>query len=128
MSKVKVNEYCNAGIENLRNAIIEFAAKDYKAALKRKDKNGLNGTMNLERYFLSDGYKSLTTIDGSYLIRELRAMIHDELVAEKKDKIKKAKKELAKKKKNKVPYRNLFRRIQNLSATIRWIEELEDPG
>lgn len=128
MSKVKVNEYCNAGIENLRNAIIEFAAKDYKSALKRKDDWSLNGTINLEKYFLSDGYKSLTTIDGSYLIREIRAMVHDELAAEKKEKIKKAKKELAKKKKNKVPYRNLFRRIQHLSATIRWIEELEDPG
>lgn len=63
--------------ENLANAIILQAAKDYRAArqkLKKKPDNTLARAEidSIERFFRSGWYKHLTDVDGELLIRKLR--------------------------------------------------------
>ena len=63
--------------ENLSNAIVLQAAKDYRAArrkLKKKPGNTLAqaGIDSIERFFCSGWYKCLTDVDGEMLIRKLR--------------------------------------------------------
>lgn len=56
-------------IENLANGIIVQASKDYRAALELDDKQSI---AEIERFFRSEWYKMLTSIDGDYLIAKLR--------------------------------------------------------
>lgn len=63
--------------ENLANAIILLAVKDYRQALKLLSKNphsrSAMATVNeMERFFRSDWYETLTSVDGEMLIRKLR--------------------------------------------------------
>ena len=63
--------------ENIANAIILQAVKDYRDALKRlKKKSGnqaaMSDAMECERFFHSGWYKALTSVDGEYLIQKLR--------------------------------------------------------
>jgi hypothetical protein len=63
--------------ENLANAIVAQAARDYLTALRRLKKNPENRTamdeaMRLENFFHSGWYGVLTSIDPDYLIRKLR--------------------------------------------------------
>lgn len=63
--------------ENLANAIITTAAKDYMAALKILKKIPTNiaakDTVNeCERFFRSEWYSALTYVDSEFLIRRLR--------------------------------------------------------
>lgn len=63
--------------ENLANAIILQAAKDYRSALrklKRSPRNHLAQAEadSIERFFRSDWYKCLTDVDGEMVIRKLR--------------------------------------------------------
>lgn len=63
--------------ENLANAIVLQAVKDYRDALKRlKKKPGnqaaMSDAMECERFFRSGWYKALTSVDGEYLIQKLR--------------------------------------------------------
>lgn len=63
--------------ENLANAIIIQAAKDYRTAqrkLKRNPRNHLTQAEadSIERFFRSDWYKCLTNVDGEMLIRKLK--------------------------------------------------------
>jgi hypothetical protein len=63
--------------EKLANAIVLQAAKDYRHALKhlRKCPNSRDARTQiseLERFFRSGWYTALTTVDGEYLITELR--------------------------------------------------------
>lgn len=63
--------------ENLANAIVAQAAKDYIAALKklkrkRNNKMAMQEAMDLERFFHSAWYAQLTSVDPDYLIRRLR--------------------------------------------------------
>jgi len=63
--------------ENLANAIVLQAVKDYRNALKRlKKKSGNKAVMadalECERFFRSGWYKTLTSVDGEYLITKLR--------------------------------------------------------
>lgn len=63
--------------ENLANAIILQAVKDYRAAgrkLKKKPDNTLARAEigSIERFFRSGWYKYLTDVDGEMLIRKLR--------------------------------------------------------
>lgn len=63
--------------ENLANAIILQAAKDYRSALrklKRCPRNRLAQAEadSIERFFRSDWYKCLTDVDGEMVIRKLR--------------------------------------------------------
>ena len=63
------------GIENLTNAIILQAVKDYRKALKRFSLNGKSSTaviVDCERFFRSAWYRQLTKVDGEYLITTVR--------------------------------------------------------
>lgn len=63
--------------ENLANAIILLAVKDYRRALKLLSKNphsrsAMAAVNEMERFFRSDWYETLTSVDGEMLIRKLR--------------------------------------------------------
>lgn len=66
--------------ENLANAIVAQAARDYLTALRRLRRNPDNKTamdevMRLERFFHSGWYGVLTSVDPDYLIRRLREKV-----------------------------------------------------
>lgn len=63
--------------ENLANAIILQAVKDYRMALKSLKVNSRNRTVQadkaeIERFFRSQWYSALTSVDGEMLIRSLQ--------------------------------------------------------
>lgn len=63
--------------ENLANAIIVQAAKDYSMALKSLKANPRNRTVmadktEIERFFRSEWFTVLTSVDGEMLIRSLQ--------------------------------------------------------
>ena len=63
--------------ENLANAIVLQAVKDYRDAIKRLKKKSskqvaMADAMECERFFRSGWYKTLTSVDGEYLITKLR--------------------------------------------------------
>ena len=65
------------GWQALSNGIVEQAVKDYRAALKTlrrhpDSKAAMATAMEVERFFHSDWYGQLTTIDPDYLIDRLR--------------------------------------------------------
>ena len=65
------------GWQALANGIVEQAVKDYRAALKTlrrhpDSKAAMATDMEVERFFHSDWYGQLTTIDPDYLIDRLR--------------------------------------------------------
>ena len=60
----------------LANAVVQNAAEDYRAALKRLDKDPENviakaEVQELKRFFRSQWYEVLTEVDGEYLINML---------------------------------------------------------
>lgn len=64
--------------ENLANAIILTAVEDYRRVLKRyvknpKSKEAAADVKELERFFKSSWYSALTSVDGEFLIRKIRA-------------------------------------------------------
>ena len=63
------------GYEDLANAIIIQAAKDYRCALqnlmKHPEDRGIDKD-KLEEFFNSEWYAALTDVDGSYLMRKIR--------------------------------------------------------
>lgn len=63
--------------ENLANAIILQAAKDYRIALKclklnPRNRNALADKAEVERFFRSQWFTMLTSVDGEMLICALR--------------------------------------------------------
>ena len=63
--------------ENLANAIILQAVKDYREARKKLKKRPKNEDAKLmiadcEAFFRSEWYRTLTDVDGEMLIRKLR--------------------------------------------------------
>ncbi len=63
--------------ENLANAIILQAVKDYRSALNtlkkhRCDRNAEHERRSMERFFRSDWFKVLTDADGERIIRGLK--------------------------------------------------------
>ncbi len=63
--------------QKLADAIVIKAAKDYRAALRRQQRNPNSEAARrviseVERFFRSNWYKSLTEIEGEYLISRLR--------------------------------------------------------
>lgn len=65
--------------ENLANAIILQAVKDYRAALKKLKRNPYSNLSitkaeiaSIERFFRSPWYEALTNVDGELLIKKLR--------------------------------------------------------
>ncbi len=68
--------------EKLANAIILQAVSDYRAALKKVKKNPKNreaieGALQLEKFFRSEWYQVLTSVDGEYLIEKLREEVSE---------------------------------------------------
>lgn len=61
--------FTSGAVRDLANGIIVQACKDYRAALKLDDKQSI---AEIERFFRSEWYKMLTSIDGEYLIAKLR--------------------------------------------------------
>lgn len=71
--------------ENLANAVILQAVKDWRSAvrtLKKRPRYDPARQMRdeCERFFLSDWFGVLTSVDGSFLLRKLKQEedIHDE--------------------------------------------------
>ena len=63
------------GMENLSNAIILQAVKDYRSALSGRDVNGRDSKSVIaecERFFQSEWFSSLTKIDCKYLMENIR--------------------------------------------------------
>lgn len=63
--------------ENLANAIILQAVKDYRVALKclkvnPRNKTALADKEEIERFFRSGWFSVLTSVDGEMLIRSLQ--------------------------------------------------------
>ena len=66
--------------ENLANAIILQAVKDYRHALKLFARNSkctfaLSTKAECERFFHSERFQMLTSVDGEMLIRKLNAEV-----------------------------------------------------
>ena len=63
--------------EKLANAIIVQASKDYMTNLRKKKRNPGSASAEhdireCERFFRSDWYQVLTSVDGEYLMNRLR--------------------------------------------------------
>ena len=68
--------------EKLANAIVLQAVSDYRAALKKVKKNPINRdvineALQIEKFFRSEWYQTLTSLDGEYLIERLRKEISE---------------------------------------------------
>ena len=70
--------------ENLANAIVITAAKDYRDALRSLKRNKSNNNAKrmkeeVERFFNSDWYSVLTDLDGAFLMRKIQEEVgyHD---------------------------------------------------
>lgn len=68
--------------EALANAIVLQAVNDYRAALKKVKKNpnnriALDEALQIERFFRSQWYQVLTSVDGEYLINRLRREVSE---------------------------------------------------
>ena len=77
MAKSDGNPY-----ENLAAAIIVTACNDYRMTLKKirrnpNNKEAMREAMELERFFHSPWYSTLTSVDGDFIIRKIRAEIAD---------------------------------------------------
>lgn len=68
--------------ENLANSIALLAVKDYRDALKKLKKWPRNESAKImkdevERFFRSEWYRELTSVDGEYLISKLQAEVEE---------------------------------------------------
>ena len=66
-----------SGFEMLVNGIISQAAKDYRSASRAqirdpRDFEAKNRIKDVEKFFLSEWFQALTTVDGEYLLRRLK--------------------------------------------------------
>ena len=73
----KHDERCNEEYENLRNAIVGQAAKDYIKALRAQAKNPKNvfaqaRVEECERYFRSETFALTCNIEPEYIIEKLK--------------------------------------------------------
>ena len=67
--------------ENLANAIVLQAVKDYRDALKRLKKKpsnqaAMSDAMECERFFRSGWFQTLTSLDGEVLIEKLHREVY----------------------------------------------------
>ena len=68
--------------QDLANAIILMAVKDYRDALKKLKKRPRYGPAKdmkneVERFFRSYWYRELTSVDGNVLIKKLQAEVSE---------------------------------------------------
>ena len=70
----KIEYITESGIESLIEAIIVRACKDYRIALKSKDKSKI---ISLERFFKGDYFGEMTNykISGDWVIRTLKSEV-----------------------------------------------------
>ena len=70
----KIEFITKSGVESLIEAIIVRACKDYRLALKSKDKSKI---ISLERFFKGDYFREMTNynISGDWLIRKLKSEV-----------------------------------------------------
>ena len=69
--------------QDLANAIILMAVKDYRDALKKLMKRPRYGPAQdlkneVERFFRSDWYRELTSVDGNVLIKKLQEEVREQ--------------------------------------------------
>ena len=81
--------------ENLANAIVLSAVKDFRKAYKRLLRNPEDkavGKMvdSLINFFMGDSFCVLTSLDGATLIRKLKKEVEEKVNAEKKKKEKRS--------------------------------------
>lgn len=81
------DEVIRANWENLANAIVLSAAKSFRKEYKRLLKNSKSKTAAAEvasliRFFTSEYYSSLTSVDGEFLIRMLKREVEEKINAE----------------------------------------------
>lgn len=63
--------------ERLANAVVLQAVADYRTALRKvrknpKNREALDTALQIEKFFRSQWYQTLTSVDGEYLITQLR--------------------------------------------------------
>ena len=68
--------------EQLANSIVLQAVKDYREALKKLKKRpnyepAKNMKKEVERFFRSDWYRELTSVDGNILIKKLKSEVRE---------------------------------------------------
>jgi hypothetical protein len=86
MHESKTRDYDHDACERLANAIIMQAVDDYRKAIRKlkktfsdpekkkaSDLSARNRIREVERFFRSDHYAALTSIDGEALIAKLKA-------------------------------------------------------
>ena len=66
--------------ERLANAIVLQAVNDYRVAMKAVKRNpnnrvALDNALQIERFFRSGWYSTMTSVDGEYLIRRFQEEI-----------------------------------------------------
>ena len=71
----------NENYEKLANAIVLQAVKDYRLALKRlakhpRNKEALYTKKEVEEFFRSGFYETLTTVDGEILIQKVNEEVN----------------------------------------------------
>ena len=69
--------------EDLANAIILQAVKDYREALRKHEKRpryepAILTMTEVERFFHSEWFKRLTSLDGELLINKLKAEVQNQ--------------------------------------------------
>lgn len=74
--------------ENLANAIVLTAVKDFRTEYKKllknpKSKAAAAEVASLIRFFTSDYYSSLTSVDGEFLVRKLKSEVEEKINADK---------------------------------------------
>jgi hypothetical protein len=68
--------------EQLANAIVLQAVKDYRDALKKLMKRpryepAKYTKAEVERFFHSDWYRELTSVDGDYVLKKIRSEVRE---------------------------------------------------
>lgn len=67
---------CNNGYQELANAIIQSAATDYRKVIeilnRRPDLVRLSKVQELERFFHSNWFGTLTSVDGDYILKKIK--------------------------------------------------------
>lgn len=68
--------------EKLANAIVLQAVSDYRAALKKvkknpKNRDAIDEVLQIEKFFRSEWYQTLTSVDGEYLIDRIRKEVSE---------------------------------------------------
>ena len=83
------NESTRANWENLANAIVLTSVKDFRREYKKllrnpKSRDAASEVAALIRFFTSEYYSSLTSVDGEFLVRRLKSEVEEKLNAEKR--------------------------------------------